>query len=204
MKAFAFLSILVLGSAVFAQLQPGPQYSIFDRNRNLASGRPPGPGTRPGTQPAIFVPIFIGVIKEDTGGYVGFLENQSDVTPLKIGDTLAYNHLTIVDLNLSRMLLSNNTSIPLGNDLLNRPHPLPTAPLLAAANPATPAPTPSGRTGRRGNFSFGNGSPFSTNPNQPNPNGPTRGRGGFGTSGFGRGTPATAPAAPAPTIPAAQ
>jgi hypothetical protein len=185
MKVLAISSILILCPAAFAQMPPDLPYNIFLRDRPIAGVVPPRPEIRPAAVPASFTPVFVGVIK-DENGYVGLLLGQTDVTPLKIGDTLAWNRLKIVDLNLTRMLLSDSTSIPIGSDLLNRPHYLPAAPVLA---PTTPPPNSSttGRVGRSGNNPFGNGAAdVPTAPNQPNPT--NRFRGGLGAgAGFGAG-----------------
>lgn len=185
MKVLTIASILFLCPAVLAQTPPILPFSIFTRDRTTAGVVPPRPETRPATTPASFTPIFVGVI-EDENGFLGILQGQTDVTRLKIGDTLVWNRLKIVDLDLTRMLLSDHTSIPIGNDLLNRPHHLPEAPVLAPSNPTTPPnSTTTGRVGRSGNNPIGNNpAGFPTDPNQPNPT--NRARGGFGTgAGFG-------------------
>lgn len=115
--------------------------------------------------PAARAPVFVGSLQLDTAS-VAILEvfssSSSSTLPVHAGDTLAWNNTRILAVSLDALRITNaqgTRSIPLGNDLENRPglqgmppRPTPTypnpslrrlprgapAPMITPANPALP------------------------------------------------------------------
>src|ERR1035437_1032249 len=120
------LSIVLLFNVSFAQQLRDPtfpNYSIFSRDRSVGGTPTTQQYTSPSrniVQPT--VPVFNGSVKDDVG-FTAVLQDGNNIIYLKKGDLIRWNNATVVNITLDTLVMSNNQTIKIGNDLLNQTGP---------------------------------------------------------------------------------